>query len=804
MLLQRLRLVNFRQHELTELVFGTGLIGIIGPNGAGKTTLLEAIAYALYGVPATRGTKETLRRRGAPPRSRFEVTLDFSLGVHRYSITRTLTAAELSQDGHQIANSTGAVTERVTSLLGMSREEFFNTYFTGQKELAVMAAMGATERAQFLSRVLGYEKLREAQDLVRSRRTELRSELTGIEQGLADPAALEAELQSAAVALEASRAERDAALAAEQAAAARLASLTPEWTAAKEKRGAWQALDGERRVAEGKVAAARASFEALDQELANALRARDRLIETAAATSEWTALTAERELLDQASAAWGARSKSAARRDQVRRRVDELAPQLAALPDQARVGVLMQERAAVLVLRDGADRQSEERRTRWNQDAQEVRTRLEQFRDRYKELKEQRTLIESRGAEGICPTCGRPLGKDFQALLDLLGRQLEDVLVDGQYLRQRAEQLQDLPPELGELEADRERKEGDLRRATEALGQAQAQLHQRLQLEQERDRLAAELAPLEIELAGPAAAYDAVRHEAVRTRLAELDPLRREHEQLVGLAAHAETLLAAAALAEQRSTAAEVELLALDHRVALLGWDPEAFNANEQALREVETSLQTARVAVARATSWVAGGEQQRSIALSRQADRAAKAEAATRLGTRIGVLQELDRAFTDLRHELNLQLRPELAERSSLLLNDLTGGRYPDLELDESYLPIIVEDGEAKPVISGGEEDIVNLALRLAISQMIAERAGQPLSLLVLDEIFGSLDDDRRASVLDLLRALSDRFPQVVLITHVEGMRDAFDRVVRMTYDVEKGVTTASDETPEADDVAA
>ena len=91
-----------------------------------------------------------------------------------------------------------------------------------------------------------------------------------------------------------------------------------------------------------------------------------------------------------------------------------------------------------------------------------------------------------------------------------------------------------------------------------------------------------------------------------------------------------------------------------------------------------------------------------------------------------------------------------------------------------------------------------------MTISQMIAERAGQPLSLLVLDEIFGSLDEDRRASVLDLLRALADRFPQVVLITHVEGMRDAFDRVVRMTYDVEKGITTARDETPEVGDVAA
>ena len=55
--LHRVRLVNFRQHELTELAFTTGLTGIIGANGAGKTTLLEAIAYALYGVGAARGTR---------------------------------------------------------------------------------------------------------------------------------------------------------------------------------------------------------------------------------------------------------------------------------------------------------------------------------------------------------------------------------------------------------------------------------------------------------------------------------------------------------------------------------------------------------------------------------------------------------------------------------------------------------------------------------------------------------------------------------------------------------------------------
>ena len=47
--------------------------------------------------------------------------------------------------------------------------------------------------------------------------------------------------------------------------------------------------------------------------------------------------------------------------------------------------------------------------------------------------------------------------------------------------------------------------------------------------------------------------------------------------------------------------------------------------------------------------------------------------------------------------------------------------------------------------MISGGEEDVANMVLRLAISQMIADRAGQPLSILILDEVFGSLDIERR-----------------------------------------------------------
>jgi exonuclease SbcC len=72
----------------------------------------------------------------------------------------------------------------------------------------------------------------------------------------------------------------------------------------------------------------------------------------------------------------------------------------------------------------------------------------------------------------------------------------------------------------------------------------------------------------------------------------------------------------------------------------------------------------------------------------------------------------------------------------------------------------------------------------------MIADRAGQSFSLLVLDEVFGSLDDERRQHVIELLRHLHDRFEQVIVITHIDSVRDGLDRVLTVEYDEDSGAS--------------
>jgi exonuclease SbcC len=47
----------------------------------------------------------------------------------------------------------------------------------------------------------------------------------------------------------------------------------------------------------------------------------------------------------------------------------------------------------------------------------------------------------------------------------------------------------------------------------------------------------------------------------------------------------------------------------------------------------------------------------------------------------------------------------------------------------------------------------------------------------------------------VDLLRSLADRFPQVILITHIDSVREGFDRVIRVEFDVERGAARIREE---------
>jgi DNA repair protein SbcC/Rad50 len=806
MQINRLRLVNFRQHEDTEIEFGPGLTGIIGPNGAGKTTLLEAIAWAMYGMPAARGNRETLRRRGAPLKARVEVEIDFTLGPHQYRVVRSLNHAELYQDGDPsaIANSIGAVTERVTRLLGMTRDEFFNTYFTGQKELAVMAAMSAPERAQFLSRVLGYERLRVGQERLKEKRSALRARLDGLRAGLPDKDELEAARKSAEERMAAARAAEAGAAAANEAAEQHLATIRPQWERLQQLRETALALEGELKLAEQKALSAAEHAKRLEQEAAEASTASKKLEEIKRRLAPLAALREEAATLERQAEAYAARKSYRAQLDEVRAHLASVEERMSRVPTSPLLDTAMERVNESRASLTAATLESEEQRTVWVRDAQDAKTKRQGLLDHYQELKEQRQRIVKAGVEGVCPTCARPLGVEYAKVLELLDRQIEDVRSNGNYYKQRIDQLQQEPAALTEVDHRRIALERDLSEATAELGRLKAQAQEDKPLREEQRRLQQRSGELAGALAGLVDSYDQARHEAVLRETRALEPLALQAERFRVVAERSDAILADLDVARVAAAEVTAGISELKSRLAGLDYSETVFKNFRETELAAERARREAELALVRAKAERSAAAEAMEGVIRRQAERDERERAANQTASELALHQELDRALTELRNELNASLRPDLSELASGFLSDLTDGRYAEIELDEDYSATVLDNGDPQAVISGGEEDVTNLAFRLAISQMIAERAGQPLSLLILDEIFGSLDDYRRNAVIDLLRSLADRFSQVILVTHIDSVREGFDRVVRVGFDLASGVATVRDEPLGDHDVAA
>jgi exonuclease SbcC len=804
--LNSLKLLNFRQHARTEINFQSGLTGIIGPNGAGKTTILEAIAWALYGNAAIRGNRDSIRFMGAGARAQVEVELDFELGAHRYHVVRGLTSAEVYLDGADvpIANSISATTDLLQRRLGMSLSEFFHTYFTGQKELSVMASMTPAKRGQFLSRVLGYEKLRIAQDLARDKKNRLRSAIDGMHRGMPDP---EAVLRSLA---EASSRRQEAEAKAHQAAhraAVRqreMMAIEPRWEMAQRQREQSAQLLTQITVGEEKEAALQRDAERIARELEAVQAARTQLDDLRDSVEPLFAFNVELQALNTLYREEG-RRKTLLEAEQALReeiaRLEERHSKIERAPALEEEATLELEKKRAEL--EDAQGLLEARRTEWVRDRQEAQTKREALRQQYAELRQQRDKVVLLGEGGECPTCSRPLGGSLHTVVEHLDEMIETVNVDGNYYKARVEQLEEMPDDVRELDEKR-------RGLVQEVGTLERRLAKVQLAVQELGAIVREIATkrerqvqMKRDIAKIPAGYDAARHAEVLGEVNRLTPMEAEAARFQAMLDREPQLKLEQTRIAQEVMRVQSTLGTLRTRRAQISFAEKDFNELKADYERIRVELQESKVAAARSQEQVTA-----AIAALAAAERAV--EELRKRQAELDVLQadrrmheELDRAFSDLRTDLNFQLRPELSELASAFLSELTDARYTELELDDQYNIVILEDGIPKPVLSGGEEDLANLVLRLAISQMIAERAGQSFSLLILDEIFGSLDEARRFNVVELLRGLQDRFEQVILITHIEPVRERLDRVISVSYDPDRGCSVVTQTDNEGNEVA-
>src|SRR5687768_12304631 len=75
----------------------------------------------------------------------------------------------------------------------------------------------------------------------------------------------------------------------------------------------------------------------------------------------------------------------------------------------------------------------------------------------------------------------------------------------------------------------------------------------------------------------------------------------------------------------------------------------------------------------------------------------------------------------------------------------------------------------------SGGEAFRINFAIRVALSQLLARRAGAHLRTLFIDEGFGTQDEDGRNKLIEAITTIQEDFDLILVITHIDELRDSF-----------------------------
>lgn len=129
----------------------------------------------------------------------------------------------------------------------------------------------------------------------------------------------------------------------------------------------------------------------------------------------------------------------------------------------------------------------------------------------------------------------------------------------------------------------------------------------------------------------------------------------------------------------------------------------------------------------------------------------------------------------------------PEIEQEANALLSKLTNNQahlriesVRDLKSGGAKETLDIKISDALGIrpyemFSGGEAFRIDFALRLAISKLLARRAGTSLQTLIIDEGFGSQDEEGLNHIMECLYMIQDEFAKIIIVSHLPSMKEQF-----------------------------
>jgi exonuclease SbcC len=839
----RLELHNFMAYRDPEpLKFeGIQLACLVGENGAGKSTLLDAITWALWGQARARRDDELFHLGGGV--KDMYVTFDFDLDGTLYRVRRQRERTKRASkgtldffisDGAQwrslSEDNTRATQDKITHVLKLDYDTFINSSLLLQGRADEFTTKRPADRKAVLSSILGLDVWATFEDRAKAAAREHRQNLEMIERQLVEidkELGREAEYREALVgaqqqALDATNALRDAEAkhreldAAQQQRLAAQTRLDDLEGRVKQHRAELDRAEADIARQDERLAAFRAVLDersAIEQGHAAWLEARRREQDFGARLQAHAELAERRAKLEQqVQAARGQlegdlrllvqraedAERAAAAGEEAARALQDVAAEIEAL---GAVGDTLD------ALRDQSDTLKEERAALQSENRQ-LKAEMDELADRLDRLQA--------SDEPTCPLCGQDLSEAHRARMiaqlsdDHAGKRERQGANAGRMnaiaaaLNANQRDVKAAEAEQSKLPAlngEKARLEAQVKAAGEA-GEALATLAA------ERDALETRLAQgdyapdAHAALAGVAAeiealGYDRDGHDAARAEVTQLARFEEQKQSLDSAAAGEQEAGAQLAEAKQRredwqARLAEDQQSADDARAEIAALDAvlEGVEDHEARLDALRKAQIQANEALGRAQQVVNVLEDKRKRKGELQAEHAAHTEA-------LAVYRELQRAFgkNGVPTMVIESVIPDIQDAANQLLGRLTNGsmhlRFETQRAKVSgegaieTLDIIIGDDKGDrdyEMYSGGEAFRVNFAIRIALSRLLARRAGAQLRTLIIDEGFGSQDATGRDRLVEAINAIKSDFECIIVITHIEELKDLFPARIEVT----------------------
>ena len=832
----QLRLHNFMCYRDPDPLDFTGihLACIAGDNGHGKSALLDAMTWALWGKArdGKRSADELIHLGQAD----MEVEFEFSLDGQRCRVIRKRTSRgrghtvlELQAfDGHHfqpLTERTIHMTQAwIDRLLRMDYETFINSAFLLQGRADEFTVKTASERKRILGDILSlslYDDYEErARQQVRAREREadqLNAQIAEMERELDRRSQYEAESSQAEKVVDRTSTARIVAeealhilyerlrelRAKEQQAKElvirltqseeELAALVEQIGDAKARIEVYEATMAEASVIEEGYASlitAREQRDELDQKLSRLLTLGERGHELEATIS-----TAESELLVQKRLA--------------QQRMTELKTRIERVPILKSEREEIQRQLTGLAEAENERQNAQDRLQNLAAEMAVVRTRNEQLKLEMEPLQEKIALLQT-AETATCPLCSQRLPEEQR--MGLIAQFNAEGKAKGNQYRanaaamrgQEGEQTRltqkitridlELPQQshLQRREAALAQQLDDAQTATQqqlARGETLATTERRLATRDYAPQEQASLAQLQAEI--NTLDYDGAAHERVRAEVVRLVEFEQSVQQLATARERfEETQSNLKRLRESQFRWEAVVAGDRKHRASLAS-ELASLPEVESKLRDLEPQVDRLAVEERIARDRLAAARQKLAHCeqLAQRREEWLKQERAVRESQ--AIYQELRTAFgkQGIQAMIIESAIPEIEDEANALLSRMTNGRmHVRLETQREKksekgefietLDIYISDEAGirnYNLYSGGEAFRINFAIRIALSKLLARRAGARLQTLVIDEGFGTQDAEGRTRLVEAINVLKDDFARILVITHIEELKDAF-----------------------------